>query len=125
MILSSSVCVVAHAQSTQNKKYAYLRNISRKTWEMKLIFCLHINTNVFYKLIASLGLVYSGMPKVAKITSLQYKMQNNNLKENMKDKVDFCLQINIKCFLELILSFLVCVDRHTQITQNNKFVIFL
>ena len=37
----------------------------------------------------------------------------------------FCLQINIKGFLKLILSFYVCVARHAQITQNNKFAIFL
>ena len=37
----------------------------------------------------------------------------------------FCVQINIKGFLKLILSFYVCVARHAQITQNNKFAIFL
>ena len=26
-------------QSVQNKKFAYLCNISRKTWAMKLLFC--------------------------------------------------------------------------------------
>ena len=29
------------------KKFAYVCNISRKTWGMKLIFCLQINTKVF------------------------------------------------------------------------------
>ena len=33
--------------------------------------------------------------------------------------------INIKDFFKLILSFLVCVTRHAQITQNNKFAISL
>ena len=36
----------------------------------------------------------------------------------MKDEVDFCLQINFKCFVKLILSFKVFVARHTQITQR-------
>ena len=49
--------------------------------------------------------------------SLQY------LKEYMKDEVD--LEINIKGFFKLILSFRVCVARHAQITQNNKLAIFL
>ena len=54
LILSYWVCVTRHTQSTQNKKFAYLCNISRKAWGDKLIFCLQINTKVFYKLIVSL-----------------------------------------------------------------------
>ena len=38
-------------------------------------------------------------------------------------KLFFCLQINVKCFLKLILSFEVFVERHTQITQNNRITI--
>ena len=38
LILSFSVCIARHAQSTQSKKFAYLCSISRKTWEVKLIF---------------------------------------------------------------------------------------
>ena len=33
-------CVTRHAQSTQNKKFAYFNNISRKARGMKLIFLL-------------------------------------------------------------------------------------
>ena len=48
------LCVTRHAQSTQNK-FAYLCNISRKKeWDVKLIFCLQINTKLFCKLIVSL-----------------------------------------------------------------------
>ena len=55
LILSFWVCAIRHAQSTQNKKFAYLCNISRKVWGwVKLIFSLQINTKVFYKLIVSL-----------------------------------------------------------------------
>ena len=43
LILSFWECVVGHAQSIQNKHFAYLCNISRKTCGMKLIFCLQIN----------------------------------------------------------------------------------
>ena len=38
-------------------------------------------------------------------------------------KLIFFLQINIKGFFKLILSFQGCVARHNQITQNNKFAI--
>ena len=52
--------------------------------------------------------------------SLQY------LKKEIRDKVDFFYkQKNIKDFFKLILSFSVCVVKHTWITQNNKFAISL
>ena len=51
--------------------------------------------------------------------SLQY------LKENVKDKVDFYMQINIESFFKSILSFYVFVTTHAQITQSNKFAISL
>ena len=35
-------------------------------------------------------------------------------------KLISCLQINVKCFLGLILSFQVCVARHAQIIQNKN-----
>ena len=40
-------------------------------------------------------------------------------------KLIFCLQINVKGFFKLALSFYVCVARHVQITQNNKVAISL
>ena len=50
--------------------------------------------------------------------SLQY------LKKEVTDEVDFFyMQKNIKDFFKLILSFLVCVAKHVQSTQNNKFAI--
>ena len=42
----------------------------------------------------------------------------------MGGEVDFCLEINTKVFYKLIVSLWVCVARHGQITQNNKFTIF-
>ena len=38
-------------------------------------------------------------------------------------KLIFCMQINTKVFYKVIASLWVCVARHTQSTQNNKFVI--
>ena len=40
-------------------------------------------------------------------------------------KLIFCLQINVKGFFKLMLSFQVCVASHVQITQNKKFAISL
>ena len=40
LIPSFWVCATRHAQNIQNKKFAYLCNISSKAWGMKLIFCL-------------------------------------------------------------------------------------
>ena len=37
LILSFWVCIARHAQSTQNKKFAYLCNISRKAWEIDFL----------------------------------------------------------------------------------------
>ena len=38
LILSFCVYIAKHVQSNQNKKLAYLFNIHKKTWGMKLIF---------------------------------------------------------------------------------------
>ena len=37
----------------------------------------------------------------------------------------FCQQINVNGFFKLLLSFQLCVARHAQINQNNKFAISL
>ena len=69
LILSFRVCAARHAQNTQSKKFAYLCNIPRKAWRMKLISCPKINTNViswYYHL----GCVQPGMPKIPKVRSL-------------------------------------------------------
>ena len=63
------------------------------------------------------------MPKLPKITSLQYLY--NISRKTWRIKLIFCLQLNIKGFFKLILSFLVRVARHAYITQNNKVVFSL
>ena len=120
MILSFWVCISRHTQSTKNKKFAYLCNISRKAWGMKLIFCLQINTKVFYKVIESLWMCIARHAQSTKTNKFALSLQY--LKENMKNEVHFsCMQINIKSFIKLILSFEMCVAGHAQITQNNFF----
>ena len=73
---------------------------------MKLIFCLQLNVKVFYKLIVS-SWVYVACHSQSThndkfAISLQY------LNENVKDEIDFYLQIKIKGTFKLILSFYVC-----------------
>ena len=53
-------------------KFAYLCNVSRNTWRMKLIFCLQINPDIVYKLIVSHWMCVARHTKLPKITSLQY-----------------------------------------------------
>ena len=73
-----------HAQSMQNKKFAYLCNTFRKTSGMKLIFCLEMNANVFYSLVVSLWVC---IPR--HVQSTQNNIFAKYLKKNVKDKVDF------------------------------------
>ena len=69
------------------RSFAYLFNISRKTLGIKLLFCLQINTKVFYSVMISLWVC---------VTRLSQSTQNNkftislqHLKENRKNQVDF------------------------------------
>ena len=75
------------AQSTQNKNFTYLCNISSKTWGMKLIFCMQINVKVFYKIIVSLWVWVARHAQSTQnrnfAISLQYIM------ENVKDEIGF------------------------------------
>ena len=68
-------------------KFAYLCNISSKAWEMKSIFCLDINTKVFYKLIVSPLVCISRHTQNAQNNTFTISLQH--VKENMKDEVDF------------------------------------
>ena len=43
----------------------------------------------------------------------------------MGDQVVFCLQINTKAFFKMIVSLWVCVVRHVQSIEKNKFTISL
>ena len=122
LILSFWVCIARHAQSTQNKKFAYLCNISRKTWGFDF-FCLQINKSFWQ--VDSISFIWVCWARHAERTqnngfaiSLQYLKG-----KTWRRKLIFCLQINIKGFIKLML-FQVCVARDVQITQNKKFAIF-
>ena len=87
IILSFWVCVTGHAQSTENKKFAYLCNISRKIWGVKLIFCLQIKAKVFYKLIVSLWVCVARHTQSTQNSMFAISFQY--LKESVKDEVNF------------------------------------
>ena len=57
------------------------------------------------------------MPKVPKITSLQY------LQKNVGKEVDFLPADKARLFENVIVSIRVCVARLAQSTQNNTFAI--
>ena len=67
LILSFWVCATRHVQSTQNKKFAYLCNISRKALGVKLIF-LPANKHKRFLWVDSitLGLCSQACPKYPK-----------------------------------------------------------
>ena len=68
-------------------------------------------------------MIFGSILKVPKIASFQCLY--NILKMKWEVEFIFYVQINIKDFFKLIQSFSVFVARYAQITQNNKFAIFL
>ena len=87
-----------HSQSTQNKKFAYLCNISRKTRGMKWFFCLQINTKVFYKMILSFWVCATKVIQSTQDNKLSISSQY--LKENWKNEVYFLLVDKHQIFLQ-------------------------
>ena len=95
------------AQSTQNKNFTYLCNISSKTWGMKLIFCMQINVKVFYKIIVSLWVRVARHAQSTENRNFAISLQY--VKENVKDEIGFLpadqrqkfLQISSKRFYHL------------------------
>ena len=99
LILSFWGCVGRHAQSTQNKKFAYLCNISRKMWGMNLIFCSWVNAKVIYRLIVSLWVCVAR--HVQSTQNNKFAISLQYLKENVKDKVDFLTAHKHQRFLQI------------------------
>ena len=100
-------------------------NISKKKWMTKFIFSMQINIEVFYKLILSFRVCAT---RYSQSTQNQHKFAylcNISRKKWRGVKLIFCLQINTKVFYKLIVSLWVCVARHAQSAQNNKFTISL
>ena len=84
---------------------------------MKMIFCILVKIKDFWKLILFFFCVWPGMPK-----GHRYYLCNISRKK-LEIKFIFCIQVNIKVFHKFVLSCLTDVDKHAEITQNNKFLI--
>ena len=65
LILLFWVYTTRHTQSTQNK-FACLSNIPRKAWEIKLIFCLQINTSFLQVDNITMGVFNQACPRYPK-----------------------------------------------------------
>ena len=86
---------------------AYLCNISRKAREMKSMFCLQVNTKVFYKLIVSLWVCI--VRHVQSTQNNKFTISLQYLKEIIKDEVDFLSADKRQRFFKVILSLYACV----------------
>ena len=87
LLLSFWVCITRHGQSTQNERFAYLCNFSRKIRVMKLIFSLEIDMKVTCKLTVSLWVCESRHAQSTQ--NNKFALSLEYLKKNMKDEVDF------------------------------------
>ena len=115
LIVSFWICVARHAQITQNKKLASLQYLQKNVGD-EVIFCQQTDTNVLYKLVVLLCVCVAQSTQNKQVCNIFC----NFSRELWRMKWTFCLQISIKGFFKLILSFWVCVTRPRQITQNNK-----
>ena len=77
----------------------YFCNFSRKMWWMKLIFCLRINVEVFFKLIVSLLVCVARHTESTENNKLVISMQH--LKQIENDEVDFLPENKYQRFLQI------------------------
>ena len=90
----------------------------KKEGNMKFIFGMQINIEVFYKLVQSFW-VY--IAKHTQSTQNKFAYLCNILRTTFEMRLTFYLQINTNVFYSLIVSLWLCVASHSQSTENNKF----
>ena len=99
LILLFWVSIARYAQHTRNKKFAYLCNIFRNTWGMKLIFLPTDKHRSFLQVDSiTLGVCSQACSSTQNnkfAISLQY------LKEKVKDEVDFLPADKHQRFLQI------------------------
>ena len=102
-------------------------NISREKSMMNFIFGVKINIKFFYKLILLFWVFGTRhAPKYPKISLLILQcFQKNMKKSNIFMKLTFLPGDKHKILNKLIVSLWVCIVRHAQKIQNNKFTISL
>ena len=104
----------------------------QEKWDMKLIFCMQINTKVSYKLTSTLWAsqfparwyYYYWWTEPSILKSSKFTISLQYLKKEVKNGVYFLHVDKHQNFCKLALSSLTEVARHVQGTQNRKLVIF-
>ena len=114
-----------HAQIAQNNKFAISLQHGKKKVSDAVDF-LHADKHERLLQIDTMIFLWgwSSIPKVSKIASLQCLY---NISKKVRDKVDFLDADNIKVdtIIKVILSLLMGMNKHSQITQSNKLAISL
>ena len=77
----------------------YFCNFSRKMWGIKLIFCMRINAEVFFKLLVSLWVCVARHTQSTENNKLVISMQYP--KQNVNDEVDFLPEDKHQRFLKI------------------------
>ena len=111
--INLDVCVARHAQVTQWSKFAVSLQYLNKEMSHK-VDLLHADKHESFLQIDAMIFDggWSSIPKVPKITSLQYLCNISNKTGRMK--LVFIQQTKMKDFFKFILSFQVCLDRHAE-----------
>ena len=91
-------CVARHTQITQYNKFAITLQYQKVS--DNFIFCMQISVKACYKLMQRFWWGWSSILKIAEIESLQCLY--DILKNMLKMKLTFCIQINIKVSSEFI-----------------------
>ena len=113
-IVSLEVCLVRHAQSTHNNKFA----ISLQYLKKNIEFLLAVKHRMFLQIYAIILGVWPCMPKLKFPISLQY------IKKGVM-KLNFLHIDNHESFLQIdTMIFDGCV-KHSESSQNSKFVMSL
>ena len=123
LILPFWVHAARHAQSIQNRKFAYLCNISRKTWGMNLLFCLQINTKVFYKVLLSVWMCVNSLAQSTHNNKIFLQILSQGKKKisiwvwQRKPKLpkikSLLLHISMKVSCKLVLCFWMGMVKHS------------
>ena len=89
---------------------------------MKQLFCLQINTKVFYKVLVSFWVCVSRC--VQSIQNNKFAITLQYIKENRKNEAVFLFADKHQTSLQID-TIILGTARHAKITQNNKFTISL
>ena len=132
LLLSFQVCVARHVPITRNNKFVISLQYPKNELSDKVDF---LHTDKHESLLQIDNMILMEMVKHSQsFQNSKFAMSLKYLKKRLKMKLIFCMQINIKVFCKfistlwaskfptrLILSLLMGMIKHSQITQSNKF----